>query len=111
MRGLRTPDSNAASSGKQARDLAAEARRAYGSRRALAYRQYDEAPMESGGSKNHWCTLLRDLSRSFDRKIDVLDVGCGTGRYFRCLCNVRRLVGVDISEHMLEQARNPAGKA
>lgn len=34
----------------------------------------------------------------------VLDLGCGTGRYFHCLKNVSSLVGIDISPDMLEVA-------
>ena len=37
----------------------------------------------------------------------MLDLGCGTGRYFHCAQNVKSLVGVDPSEHMLQQAREP----
>jgi SAM-dependent methyltransferase len=34
-------------------------------------------------------------------------MGCGTGRYFHCLRNVRHLTGLDISEEMLAAARTP----
>ena len=34
----------------------------------------------------------------------VLDLGCGTGRYFHCLNNISCLVGIDISPDMLEVA-------
>jgi len=37
-------------------------------------------------------------------KIAVLELGCGTGRYFHLLSNVSTLVGVDISSAMLERA-------
>jgi SAM-dependent methyltransferase len=50
---------------------------------------------------------LRQICRSFSQPITVLDVGCGTGRYFHCLENVARLVGMDVSEAMLAAARNP----
>jgi SAM-dependent methyltransferase len=50
---------------------------------------------------------LRKLSESFGRDIAALDLGCGTGRYFWALRNVRELVGVDVSASMLEQARTP----
>ena len=59
------------------------------------------------GSRQHYCEIVRQLSGGFDRKITVLDLGCGTGRYFHCLRNVKRLLGTDISPHMLEQARDP----
>ena len=39
----------------------------------------------------------------------MLDLGCGTGRYFQALRHVRRLVGVDVSRPMLEHARRPIG--
>lgn len=35
----------------------------------------------------------------------VLELGCGTGRYFFYLTGVKKLVGVDLSEDMLEAAR------
>ncbi len=38
-------------------------------------------------------------------KISVLELGCGTGRYFSLLTNVKKLVGVDISDDMLQVAK------
>jgi SAM-dependent methyltransferase len=75
------------------------------------YRELDQHTLAPGGAGEHYCRILRQLSASFDRPIDVLDVGCGTGRYFHCLRGVRRLVGVDISEQMLEHAKNPINAA
>jgi SAM-dependent methyltransferase len=71
---------------------------------AQTYRGFDEA---RSGAAEHYGTLLTRLTSQFGRAIDVLDLGCGTGRYFHCLRNVRRLVGIDPSEYMLEQARTP----
>ena len=51
--------------------------------------------------------VLNELAFSFDHAICVLEAGCGTGRYFHCLRNVDRLVGLDISPDMLEAARHP----
>jgi SAM-dependent methyltransferase len=72
---------------------------------AAAYRRLDEQAADDVIS--HYGALLTRLSASFGRKIDALDVGCGTGRYFHCLRNVGRLVGIDPSSHMLERARTP----
>jgi SAM-dependent methyltransferase len=43
--------------------------------------------------------------------IDVLDLGCGTGRYFSALTGVRELVGIDASAAMLAEARVPYNAA
>jgi SAM-dependent methyltransferase len=73
---------------------------------AAAYRASDDAAKDSDTHAGK-CEIIRDLSRRFERPIDMLDLGCGTGRYFHCAENVRSLVGVDPSEHMLQQARAP----
>ena len=50
---------------------------------------------------------LRRICRSFSRPIRVLEIGCGTGRYFHWLDNVELLVGTDISAEMLKFAAHP----
>jgi SAM-dependent methyltransferase len=82
----------------------------YDAERSVAYRQRDEAALAPGHASAHYADVMHRLSGEFDRKIDVLDVGCGTGRFFHSLVNVRRLVGLDISPQMLEQAREPVRK-
>lgn len=72
---------------------------------AHSYRRLDEGAGDD--AIDHYRALLRQLSGSFDRQIDALDIGCGTGRYFHCLRNVRCLIGLDPSASMLEQARSP----
>lgn len=78
----------------------------YGTEDAKKYRQSDE---EEVASANHAyiCGRLGEITRSFDRMISALDLGCGTGRYFHCLKQVASLTGVDLSAEMLEQARTP----
>lgn len=73
---------------------------------AARYRQADDEIRESElvQTFGFW---LRRLSESFQRETSALDLGCGTGRYFWALRNVRELVGVDVSPAMLEQARSP----
>jgi len=70
------------------------------------YRRDDEVEVQT---QNHrrLTQSLKQICRSFSHPITVLDVGCGTGRYFHCLENVASLTGMDISEEMLASAANP----
>ena len=65
------------------------------------------AAANPSGSYRHYGGIVEELSSSFGRSIVALDLGCGTGRHFNFLRNVERLVAIDLSEHMIEQARNP----
>jgi len=78
----------------------------YDERYAAHYRAADEA-MSSDPGFAQFSPWLGRLSRSFGRRIDVLDLGCGTGRYFASLGSVRELVGLDASQAMLDRARTP----
>ena len=75
-------------------------------RTAHDYRAQDEEHI-CGHDYNHLSRLLREITSAFDREIRVLDLGCGTGRYFHCVENARELVGLDLSQQMLDAARNP----
>jgi len=75
---------------------------------AERYRAHDEA-VRTGPTVAWLDQWLRGVCDRFDRPIDVLDLGCGTGRYFHALTHVRRLVGIDVSGPMLERARRPVG--
>jgi SAM-dependent methyltransferase len=70
------------------------------------YRRDDELEV---GTENHRrvSVVLKRICSSYPRPISVLDAGCGTGRYFYCLNNVARLVGIDLSPDMLASARTP----
>ena len=70
------------------------------------YRRDDEIEARTDHHCWVWKTLA-DICASFGREISVLDAGCGTGRYFHCLTNVNRLVGIDLSPDMLAAARTP----
>lgn len=75
-------------------------------RGASQYRSDDEIEAQT---KNHQRLggKLQDLCRAFSQPIRVLEIGCGTGRYFHWLENVSLLVGTDISAEMLKRAEHP----
>ena len=73
---------------------------------ARRYRERDEQ-LESAATNRALLDWLGSICERFDRRIDVLDLGCGTGRYFWGLKKVNSLVGVDASPAMLEEARHP----
>ena len=76
------------------------------SKAAGDYRRDDEIEVRTDHHCWIWKTVA-DLSSSFGREISALDAGCGTGRHFHCLKNVKRLVGLDLSPEMLRAARAP----
>ena len=75
---------------------------------AERYRAYDESirPGHAAARLGEW---LRAVCERFPGPIDVLDLGCGTGRYFHAVTNARRLVGIDASRPMLDRACHPVG--
>jgi SAM-dependent methyltransferase len=87
------------------RSVASHVAEAY-DRNAERYRRDDE--IEAGTENHHRLGgNLQRICRSFGRPIRVLELGCGTGRYFHWLENVELLVGTDISAEMLHHAKNP----
>ncbi len=70
------------------------------------YRRDDEIEVTTANHQRI-CATLQRICASFAHPINVLDAGCGTGRYFHCLTNVDDLTGMDISEDMLRAAENP----
>jgi SAM-dependent methyltransferase len=77
---------------------------------ARKYRVHDD---ELRGVETYraFCDWLTKVCERFDRTIDVLDLGCGTGRYFAALANVGELVGLDASAAMLDEAAHPVDAA
>jgi Methylase involved in ubiquinone/menaquinone biosynthesis len=73
------------------------------------YRRDDETEVNTENHRRISATL-RKLCDSFPHPVTALDVGCGTGRYFHCLTNVKELVGIDITDEMLRAAENPVRK-
>jgi SAM-dependent methyltransferase len=85
---------------------AARASARYDEAYARRYRAHDDELPESVPSQA-LAAWLSDVSGRFAHPIDVLDLGCGTGRYFWALRGVHRLVGVDASAAMLAEAQHP----
>jgi SAM-dependent methyltransferase len=73
---------------------------------ARRYRAHDDE-FESSPPCRLFADWLRHVCLQFTPPIDVLDLGCGTGRYFWALTGVRTLVGIDASPAMLAEARHP----
>ena len=73
---------------------------------ALDYRRSDDLHVTCGDHQR-LCGKLISACQELHRATTVLDLGCGTGRHFHCLRNVRKLVAVDISPEMLKQAQTP----
>ena len=73
---------------------------------ARKYRDRDESlqAVESNRDLIEW---LGGVCDRFEHPIDVLDLGCGTGRYFWGLRKLATLTGIDASGPMLEEARTP----
>jgi len=87
--------------GRKAADL-------YATDYARRYRAHDEE-LSQVEAYRAFCEWLRDICGRFRQAVDVLDLGCGTGRYFAALRNVNELVGLDASGPMLAEAANPVG--
>ena len=73
---------------------------------AKRYRDRDDE-LEHLASNQQLRVWLGGVCDRFDRPIDVLDLGCGTGRYFWGLRRVKSLVGLDASAAMLDAAQHP----
>ena len=77
---------------------------------ARRYRSRDEE-LAGVDSYHALVTWIGDVCDRFTHPIDVLDLGCGTGRYFWGLRNVNTLTGLDASEPMLAEAAHPTHAA
>lgn len=73
---------------------------------ARRYRSHDDE-LHEVDAYARFCEWLGGICDRFGREIDVLDLGCGTGRYFRAIRHANTLTGVDASAAMLAEARRP----
>jgi len=78
----------------------------YDQRYAERYRAHDDTLSDSGPYLG-FVKWLQRVCDQFGGPIDALELGCGTGRYFSALRNVRSIVGLDASAEMLAMARTP----
>ncbi len=85
---------------------AAKAAALYDAGYADRYRSHDDGLAESGPYLGFVAWLQRVCDR-FATPAEALELGCGTGRYFSALRNVRHLVGLDASPAMLARAAHP----
>lgn len=73
---------------------------------AERYRAHDDTLATSGPYLGLVAWLQRACA-SFAGPIDVLELGCGTGRYFSALPNAKSITGIDASSPMLDLAKTP----
>jgi len=73
---------------------------------ARKYRDRDEALLQEATYQD-FIAWLQQVCDRFTHPIEVLDLGCGTGRYFWGVRNADTLVGLDASAAMLAEARHP----
>jgi SAM-dependent methyltransferase len=73
---------------------------------ARKYRDRDEQLLQER-TYQELIGWLQGVCDRFNQPIDVLDLGCGTGRYFWGVNNASTLVGLDASAAMLAEARHP----
>jgi SAM-dependent methyltransferase len=86
--------------------IVTRARQGYTHDYAVGYRESDDRGF---GTRYHldFEELLREVTSVRKYPLAILDVGCGTGRYWHALRHVRSLNGVDFSFDMLQQAKTP----
>jgi SAM-dependent methyltransferase len=74
---------------------------------ASNYRQEDEEAVHHASHKIKADAIRRALA-TITPPFHVLDLGCGTGRYFHCVPAGGDILGVDASPEMLREAHEPA---
>lgn len=82
----------------------------YDTEYARRYRRRDEE-LSAVDSYHALIAWLGDVCDRFTQPIDALDLGCGTGRYFWGVRNVKSITGIDASAPMLAEAARPTHAA
>jgi len=86
--------------------LEAKAREQHNADYARMYRKSDYTGQQESSHRDLG-KFVDELTKHLQAKALVLDLGCGTGRYFHCIRRPVRLVGLDLSPEMLREARHP----
>lgn len=73
---------------------------------ARRYRDRDNE-LQHADTNQQLIDWLGGVCERFAHPIDALDLGCGTGRYFWGLRNIKSVTGLDASAAMLDEARHP----
>jgi SAM-dependent methyltransferase len=73
---------------------------------ATRYRAHDDE-FEASAACRDLAEWLGGVCAMFTPPIEVLDLGCGTGRYFWAVRGASSLLGLDASPAMLAEARQP----
>jgi SAM-dependent methyltransferase len=73
------------------------------------YRREDHRAWQTG-SIAAYAKAIHAEAAAMGRDAAILDLGCGTGRYFRCIRHAGLFVGLDASEYALAVARK-SGRA
>ena len=82
----------------------------HSARYAKGYRHQDDLSKDEVSQAGK-CEKIKKLTGGYQYPAVILDLGCGTGRYFHCMKNIKLLIGVDPSDNMLRMAKNPVGCA
>ena len=85
---------------------AAKAASLYDDAYAERYRSHDDDLADSVAYRL-FVTWLEGICARLTPPFDVLDLGCGTGRYFWAVRGAGSLLGLDASDAMLAKARHP----
>jgi SAM-dependent methyltransferase len=71
-----------------------------------SYREHDNIVVNST-IYSHYHEILFNLTNDCNDNKSILDIGCGTGRYFSAIRNFNSLIGIDTSEFMIHHAKSP----
>ncbi len=86
--------------------IGSDVKKLYNAEYAKAYRLSDAEAVTTENFA-HYQKILQRITSNPLHPVKVLDLGCGTGRFFHCCQNTSFLLGIDISPDILEQAKAP----